>query len=467
MSPLSDPTTETFAISLPENGNGNDVAAGLSPKKNRGFLGVGITEAKTVACVVASESSVEISFDNNGRQQSVHQSTPLLSTAVVNLTTIPEETEIPAPKAKTIEKKQTKPPKLSKKDKKQLIKGEKAAAQSSQSQALLVKNNINNNIKIYKNKKVHIKKIIMGLKKKKERKETEEERDQALAAISTSRSWDVDEEQQTSSFKQAENENDLQVITEEELNRAWAASIDLLKPLQTTEAAMATLTLSPQQRVDGLQTFHTNATTTNNNDSNNNSESDESEDDDDDDMKEGNSVREERERDDDFRSSRRGRGDESGVLADAVEGFLTLIGLGDPVDDATTIGESKKESKKSRSVTVTRGRRSNNRKKSQINAKGKEGKVNTTEECDGYMSGIKVYFLSGLSCSGAGTEPAIRETASRSSNKNKSKKMGNVTLLLNELEESPKNHKTSDGVSHMNNDISFADSVSKREGVEV
>jgi hypothetical protein len=197
----------------------------------------------------------------------------------------------------------------------------------------------------------------------------------------------VDEEHTYAKQASNKNKNDLQVITEEELNQTQAAASDVLSPLQRAQAAMATLVLSPQRLVNGLRTSHTNTTTTNNNTNNNNSESDESEDEDDDDMTdEGNIVLEEHENEADYRSSPRGRGankdykeDEPGVLVDAVEGFMTLIGLGDPVctvdDDAITIQESKKESKKRHTATVTSYRRKNNRKKNKTNAKGKGEKL--------------------------------------------------------------------------------------------
>jgi hypothetical protein len=410
MPPLSDPTTETFALSLPSNGNGNDVDAGLSPKKNSGFLGAGVTEAKSVACVVASESSIEISFDNSGSHS-------------------------------VVETKKQKPPKMSKKDKKQLKKDETPHSQThlpppkeaGKRRGELVIYSATKN----KNKKV-AKHIIKGgknnEKKKKEMEtetETEEERDQALAAISTSRSRGADEEHNNAKQASTKNKDDLQVITEEELNQTQLTASDVLSPLQRAQAAMAALALSPQRRVNGFQTSHTNTTTTNNNTNSNNSESDESEDDDDDDMiDECSIVLEEHEHEADFRSSPRGRGankdykeDEPGVLVDAVEGFMTLIGLGDPVctvgDDPITIQESKKESKKSRTVSVTSYRRKNNRKKNKTNVKGKGGKVTTAEEGDDYISGTTAYFLSGPSRRGAGTEPAISKATSSSSNQTK------------------------------------------------
>jgi hypothetical protein len=457
----------------------------MIPEETEPSVAVAIAAARATSAKPPSTSTSKkkngklYSSNGNNVDANVNAKTPKAKAKAV----------IPTPKAAINEKKQTKPPKLSKKDKKQPRKDEKVSDQSSQTQSLLVippqKNGanqnqkrrgqlvihsryngsglINNNIKSKsnknKNKKVSKKIVIMGLKKNKKKKETEEERDQALAAISTSRSWDVDED-----------DNYLQVITEEELDQTRVESGGgVLSPLQMAQAALAALALSPQRLVNGLQACHTNCVTTNNNNNNiNNSESD-SEDDADDDMTEGNSVLEEHEAD--SRSPR--RGDEPGVLADAVEGFLALIGLGDPADDATTIEDSKKEiENENKKKILTRDRRSN----LNANVKGKDEEVTTTEDGDGCMGGITTHFLNGISCrklpesSGAATS-SKSSSSNQKRNNNKSKKMSKVGLLLKELQESPSPPKSKNktiGADELNNGISlsFADSMIMSEGVE-
>jgi hypothetical protein len=302
-----------------------------------------------------------------------------------------------------------------------------------------IKNNTNKNMKNKNNKHKKItQKIILGLRKKKKKKkretetetETGEERDQALKVIFTSISLDVDEERNNAEQASTKNKNDLQVITEEDLNQARAESSGasgggVLSPLQMAQTALATLALSPQRLVNGLQAFHTNCASTynNNNNNSNNSESD-SEDDEDEDTTERNNALEEHEAD--SRSPR--RGDEPGVFADAVEGFLALIGLSDPADDATTLQESK-EDKESKENIRTGYRRNT--------VKGKDEEMTTNEDGDGCMGGITAHFLNGLSCRET-AEPESSETTSSKSRIVASK----VGLLLNELQESPpKNNK--------------------------
>jgi hypothetical protein len=511
MPPLSDPSpTETLAI--PHNGSNVDVDAGRgsSPKKimtgtGSSFFGTTPDAANAkaaVACVVASESSIEISFDHSHSSVSASvdeetaepslatspkaasiavlpssnaakaaspnakasiekkkqqkktcqrskkdkkqlkkkdekasaQSQPIpvstaaaavaVSVGAVNLKMIPEEREpaeqepsakpstsnakakaaaIPKSKAaiiaieKKTKPKPTKPPKLSKKDKKQIKKEEKAFAQSSQSQALLDKNNHkhranaanmnknqnHNNLKNHKKAVATRTTTLTGLKKKKKKKETEEERNQALAAISTSRSWDVEEEDEdrnnndiaSSLFKQKQRKNDLRVVTTED-----EAPGGELSPLQMAQAALVALVLSPGRLVNGLSAFPDTDTATdhiNHNHSESDSEEDDDEDDDDDDITEGNSTV-------DFRSSR-----EPGFFSDAVDGFLSLLGLdGDnAADDASKSNKNKRD------------RRSNNAN-GKVNGKDKEKEVTatTTEEESGCMGGITATIFSGLSC---------------------------------------------------------------------